>query len=103
MGDQMLSADRLVAAARAGDQDAWDALVDRHAQEVWASARSHGLSDRETTDVSLLTWLRLADHLGDLRADEEVGPWLCSVAHDEARAVARERATHSTGTVALLG
>src|SRR3954463_4514973 len=70
----------LVHAAADGDQEAWDALVDRVAGLVWAIARAHPLSPADAADVSQTTWLRLVEHLGRIRDPERVGAWLASTA-----------------------
>jgi hypothetical protein len=81
------SLDDDVTAATAGDQDAWDRLVDRHAQRVWSTARGFGLDVAAASLVCRLSWIRLADHLDDVRGDEQLCDWLCSAAEHEARAI----------------
>jgi DNA-directed RNA polymerase specialized sigma24 family protein len=76
-----------VAAAAAGDQDAWDRLVDRHAQRVWSTARAFGLDVAAASLVCQLSWIRLADHLDALRSEEQLCNWLCAAAEHEARAI----------------
>jgi hypothetical protein len=46
----------LVARAGAGDQGAWDQLVDRYGGLVWAVAREHGLGPADAGVVSQVTW-----------------------------------------------
>ena len=82
---QPLDAD--VAAAAAGDQDAWERLVERHAQRVWSTARGFGLDVAAATLVCQLSWARLADHLEGLRTDEQLCDWVCTAAEHEARAI----------------
>jgi DNA-directed RNA polymerase specialized sigma24 family protein len=92
---ETVSGGDLVWAACAGDHHAWELLVERHAQDVWSTARAQGLDEHEAADVSLLAWTRLADHLPDVVSDDRVGPWLHRVTHDEARATARCRTRHA--------
>ena len=73
----------LVAAAREGDEAAWNELVDEFAGLVWAIARAHRLSAADAADVSQTTWLRLAEHLGRIREPERVGAWLAATARNE--------------------
>ncbi len=81
-----LRSDRdLVHAAAAGDREAWDALVDRHAQDVWVVARGHGLDREQASDVSLTTWLRCADHIGTLARGGGIEEWLVATAARESR------------------
>ena len=81
----------LVARAGNGDQVAWDRLVDRYGEVVWAVARAQGLGVRDASDVSQVTWLLLAQHLGALRQPERVGAWLLGTATREAYRMRRLR------------
>src|SRR4051794_41433199 len=74
---------QLVHAAADGDQEAWDALVDRFAGLVWSIARAHRLSATDAADVSQTTWLRLVEHLGRIRDPERVGARLPSAARHQ--------------------
>lgn len=73
----------LVRAAAEREPGAWDALVDRFAELIWAVARGLGLSPADAADVSQTTWLRLAEHLGRLREPDRVGAWLATTARNE--------------------
>ena len=80
----------LVRAAAAGDQRAWDGLVERYAALVWSVARAHRLSDEAAADVSQVTWLRLVEHLDRIRNVEGLGSWLATTArHESLRAIRR--------------
>jgi RNA polymerase sigma factor (sigma-70 family) len=81
----------LVRDASRGDADAWSALVDRFAPLVWSIARGYRLRDQDAADVSQITWLRLAEHIGRLREPERVGAWLATTAGRESLAVIRRR------------
>ncbi len=74
----------LVRAAAAGERSAWDALVDRFSELIWAVARGLGLSQADAADVCQTTWLRLAEHVGRLREPDRVGGWLATTARHEA-------------------
>jgi RNA polymerase sigma factor (sigma-70 family) len=80
----------LVLAAAAGDQRAWDELVDRFSGLVWAIARAHRLGPADAADVSQTTWLRLVEHLHRLRDPEHVGGWLATTARHECLRVIRK-------------
>jgi RNA polymerase sigma factor (sigma-70 family) len=80
---------RIAAAAAAGDQRAWNELVDEFAGLVWAIVRSHRLSDADTADVVQATWLALVEHLDGLRDAERVGAWLATTARRESLRVLR--------------
>ena len=79
----------LVLAAAAGDQHAWDELVDRYAGLVWSIARGYRLGFADAADVSQTTWLRLVEHLDRLRDPEHVGSWLATTARHECLRVLR--------------
>jgi RNA polymerase sigma factor (sigma-70 family) len=80
----------LVAAAAAGDQRAWNGLVQQFGGMVWAVARAHRLRDADAADVSQTTWLRLLDHVGQLKDPARVGAWLATTARRECLRVLRE-------------
>ena len=86
-------ADWLEAAAR-GDARAWDALVGRFANLVWAVARSYRLSAADAADVSQTTWLRLVEHLDRIQQPERLGAWLATTARRESLAAIRRGARH---------
>lgn len=77
------STSEVVAAARGGDQRAWDVLVERYSGLVWAVARSHRLGPSDAADVFQTTWLRLVEHLDDVRDPDKLGGWLSSTARHE--------------------
>jgi DNA-directed RNA polymerase specialized sigma24 family protein len=79
-----LACDADVVAAAAGDRRAWDRLVDRHAEQVWATVRGRGLDGPVAARVCQLTWLRLADHLDELATHDDVRVWVGAVADREA-------------------
>jgi RNA polymerase sigma factor (sigma-70 family) len=66
----------LVVRARAGDQVAWDAIVDRYAPLVWSVCRRRGIYGSDADDVGANTWLRLVEHLGTLREPAALPGWL---------------------------
>lgn len=79
----------IVRAAGTGDDAAWEALVERFSGLIWAVARGHGLSAADAADVSQTTWLRLAEHLHDIRDPERIGGWLATTARNESVNVLR--------------
>jgi Sigma-70 region 2 len=81
----------LVAQANTGDQGAWDQLVERYGGLVWAVARAQGLRHADASEVSQVTWLLLAQHLGALQQPERLDVWLLSTATREAYRMARLR------------
>jgi RNA polymerase sigma factor (sigma-70 family) len=73
----------LVPAAREGDQHAWDAIVDRFLPLVSAIVRRHRLSEADGDDVSQTVWLRLVEHLGDLREADALPGWIRTTTRNE--------------------
>jgi DNA-directed RNA polymerase specialized sigma24 family protein len=90
-GAASAEASELVARAGTGDQVAWDQLVDRYGELVWAVARAHGLGAADAGDVSQVTWLLLTQHLSSLQQPERLGVWLLRTAIREANRVRRLR------------
>jgi RNA polymerase sigma factor (sigma-70 family) len=73
----------LVKRSRAGERDAWTALTRRHSNRLWSVARALRLSDTDAADAVQTTWLRLVEHLDDLREPEYVGTWLATTIRRE--------------------
>jgi RNA polymerase sigma factor (sigma-70 family) len=74
---------RLVCRAQAGDEAAWNELIDRFSRMVWAVARSHRLGAADAADVFQTTWLRLVENVGGLNDPERVEAWLATTARRE--------------------
>lgn len=79
----------LVRAAAAGDERAWNGLVDQFAGLIWAVARAHRLREADASEVFQTTWLRLVEHVGELRNPAAVGGWLANTARRECLRVLR--------------
>lgn len=73
----------LVAAAREGDSDAWDALVERYLPLVMAIIARHRLFGADADDVNQTVWLRLVEHLGQLREPEALPGWIATTTRHE--------------------
>ena len=73
----------LVAAARGGDRQAWDALVERYAPLVWSICRRYRLSHADAEDVGQSIWLRLVDQLDKIRDPAALPGWLATTARRE--------------------
>ncbi|MGH3342613.1 MAG: RNA polymerase sigma factor [Carbonactinosporaceae bacterium] len=86
------SSEVLVRAASAGDEKAWDVLVDRYAGLVWSVVRGYRLRADDAADASQTTWLRLAEHLDRLREPGRVGGWLAATARHECLRMLRSSA-----------
>jgi RNA polymerase sigma factor (sigma-70 family) len=79
----------LVKAAGAGDQNAWNRLVEEFGSLIWAIARAHRLHDADAADVSQTTWVALHQHINKLNNPAGVGAWLATTARRECLAVLR--------------
>jgi hypothetical protein len=53
--------------------------------------RAHGLGRNDASEVSQVTWLLLAQHLGTIAKPERVGDWLLGTATREADRMGRLR------------
>lgn len=83
-----------LAAARARDPFAWDALVARFRGHVLRVARSFGLDAHQADDVAQETWIRLYRSLDNVRDPEALGAWLTTTARRESlRALKRRELT----------
>ncbi|MGZ6559011.1 MAG: RNA polymerase sigma factor [Solirubrobacteraceae bacterium] len=85
---------RFVARAAAGDRTGWDALVGEFGGLIRAIARAHGLRDGHAGDVAQATWLKLLEHLDDVREPGRVGAWLATTARRECLRVLRDGTRH---------
>ncbi len=91
-----LSDRELVSRCRAGDQQAWNELVERFSRYVYAIAvQAFRLPDSDAEDVFQEVFARAYQHLDKLRDDAAVRPWLAQLTRrlciDRLRATARER------------
>jgi RNA polymerase sigma factor (sigma-70 family) len=79
----------LVTRARNGDQQAWDALVERYASLIWSICRRYQLGSADAEDVAQAVWLKLVDHLDHLRTPAALPGWLSTTARRECARVLR--------------
>ena len=88
----------LVTRARNGEEQAWDALVERYAPLIWSICRSHRLADADADDVGQRVWLQLADHLDKVRDPAALPGWLATTTRRECARVQRAaRGAHAAG------
>ncbi len=81
----------LLAASAAGDQAAWNRLVQRYNGLVWSVARGYRLQVGETDDAVQNTWLRLVENLTRVSDPEHLGAWLATTARRECLQLLRRR------------
>ena len=84
----------VVRACRAGEDAAWRELVERFSRYVFAIARAHRLGEADAEDVFQETFTRIYEHLGRLRDDDAVRPWIGQLTRrlciDKLRSAARD-------------
>lgn len=73
----------LVQAAVDGDEGAWCQLVERYLPLVKSVIRAHGLSGQDAEDVGQILWLRLIEHLKDLREPRALPGWIRTTTRNE--------------------
>ena len=73
----------LVTRAAHGDSRASDALVERFAPLIWSICRRYQPSGADAEDVGQAVWLRLVEHLGELRDPAALGGWLATTTRRE--------------------
>jgi len=86
---------QLVARCRAGDQAAWNELVERFSRYVYAIAvQGFRLQGHDAEDVFQEVFARVYEHLDRLRSDDAIRPWIAQLTRrlciDRLRAGGRE-------------
>jgi RNA polymerase sigma factor (sigma-70 family) len=89
--DQTCSVSELVTAAREGDQNAWNAIVDRFLPLVTGVITRHRLFGADADDVNQTVWLRLVEHLDRLREPDALPGWIATTTRHECLALLRRR------------
>ena len=79
----------LVARARNGEKQAWDALVELYAPLIWSICRRHDLGRADTEEVAQAVWLHLVGHLGNLHEPAALPGWLATTTRRECLRVLR--------------
>jgi RNA polymerase sigma factor (sigma-70 family) len=80
----------LVRRAAEGDRAAWDDIVVEYAGLVGAVVRGFRLREAQAADAAQTTWLRLVEHLADIREPERLAGWLRTTARRVCLEVIRE-------------
>jgi RNA polymerase sigma-70 factor, ECF subfamily len=87
----------VVARCRTGEDGAWQELVRRFSPYVYAiTVRAYRLNEQDAEDVFQEVFLRTWVHLGELRSDASIRPWIGQLTRrltiDRLRGNTRERA-----------
>ena len=83
----------LVRAAAAGQQAAWDQLVDRFAPLMVSVVSRFGLGREDAADVEQTVWLRLVQNLHRIREPAALPGWIQTTVRNEAIRIAGSRRT----------
>ncbi len=75
--------EHLIHYARSGDQGAWDDLVERFLPLVGSVIARHRLYGADGEDVNQTVWLRLVEHLDDLREPAALPGWIATTTRRE--------------------
>jgi RNA polymerase sigma factor (sigma-70 family) len=81
--DRALEVADMVTRAAAGDQQAWNRLVDQFTGLLWSITSAYQLSHEDAADIIQMTWLKLLENLGGLREPAHVGAWLATTTRRE--------------------
>lgn len=88
----------LVTRARNGDQQAWNALVERYAPLLWSICRHYGLGRADAEDVGQRTWLQFISQLSAIREPAALPGWLATTTRREcSRVVYATRGSQAAG------
>jgi DNA-directed RNA polymerase specialized sigma24 family protein len=94
-------ADRMLALAASGDEDAFTTIVAEHHDQMMRVAFLVG-GDLDVADDAVACAWRIAWHkLGTVREPDRLRPWLVTVAANEARRIARGRRRQAIREVGL--
>jgi RNA polymerase sigma factor (sigma-70 family) len=91
----------LVAGARNGDRQAWDALVERYATLIWSICRRYGISGPAAEDVAQHVWLHLVESLNSLRDPAALPGWISTTTRRECCRIRRVQDPVAGDTQAL--
>ncbi len=81
----------LVQASADGDEEAWNELVRRLAHLVVAVTRQYRMSPADAQDVSQTVWLRLIEHLTNIREPAALPVWISTTTKHECQRQQRIR------------
>ncbi len=79
----------LVTRAAAGDQGAWDKIVERYSPLVWSICLRYRLDREDVDDVGQNVWLLLVEKIGSLREPAALPGWLATTTQRECLRVMR--------------
>lgn len=92
----------LVTRAKNGEQQAWNALVERYAPLIWSICRHYRLRRSDAEDVGQAVWLNLVAHLDRLRDPAALPGWLATTTRRECGRVLRAADARGAGEQILI-
>jgi RNA polymerase sigma-70 factor (ECF subfamily) len=87
--------DEIVARVRGGDVRAFEALMRRHNQRIYRTARAIVRNEHEAEDVMQDAYVRAYEHLGEFEGRARFSTWLTRIAVNEALARLRRAKRHA--------
>jgi RNA polymerase sigma factor (sigma-70 family) len=91
----------VVARARRGDAQAWNALVERYTPLIASICRRHRLDRADAEDVSQSVWLRVVAQLDKIREPAALPGWIATTTRRECGRAARAARGPHAATYAL--
>lgn len=79
----------MVARVCAGDQEAWNEIVDRYSPLVWSICRRYELSRQDIDDVGQSIWLLLVENIRGLREPAALPGWIATATRRECLRILR--------------
>lgn len=101
MADNLPVAD-LITRAKNGEQQAWDALVERYAPLIWSICRRYRLERADAEDVCQAVWFTLVAHLDRLRDPAALPGWLATTTRRECGRVLHAAGKRRAGEQVLI-
>ena len=84
----------MVNRAAAGDQGAWNQIVERYSPLVWSICVRYRLDRQDSDDVGQSVWLLLVERIGMLREPAALPGWLATTTQRECLRVLRTSRRH---------
>lgn len=93
----------LVAAAAAGQQAAWNELVERYSDLMYRNSRAVGAEHSLAEDMVQLGWIKLLNRIDTLAEPGRVKGWLAIVVRNATRSELRRARRRDIGLDAIFG
>jgi RNA polymerase sigma factor (sigma-70 family) len=85
----------LLVACRAGDERAWQQVLDKYERLVYSIPLNYGLDREDASDIAQITFTALIRSLATLRDDSNLGGWLALVARRHTWRLIQRRKQHA--------